>query len=325
MRVLAALQIGSGHRRPDSRGSLTIDGHTVESVGLTTRFRSCHPWRIGCSWRARMKRLLLLLAACGSSESSPTPPTSGTVHHYVTTDLRVPITAELQREYGLDIDNDSAHKPDNQLGSVFVALSSSSDADIQGRIDTAIADGKLVLHHAVLADALASDGSVSWQVDVPDADGEPVIGKTKGNMFSATRAGAGRLTVQIQVSETDAPLALDLLSARVEAHVDDATVSGRLGGAVTQEDVDTKLIPSVVRMMNSAIARDPGCPSACKAGSSAALVIEVFDKNMDGTITEDEIRTSSIIQTLLAPDLDLDGDGERESISLGVGFEGVAL
>src|SRR5688572_18141775 len=103
-------------------------------------------------------------AACADDESGPTPPTSGEYHHYVTTDLRVPLSAELQREYGLDLDNDPSQKPDNQLGSVFVALSSNSDADLQGRIDDALAGGKLVLLHSVRADALAADGSVSWQV-----------------------------------------------------------------------------------------------------------------------------------------------------------------
>ena len=109
---------------------------------------------------------------------------------------------------------------------------------------------------------------------------------------------------------------------RVEAHVDDNGCTGKLGGAITEDEVNSKLIPSVVRMMNAAIARDPGCPAACTAGTSAALIIEVFDKNTDGTITEQELRDSSIIQTLLAPDLDLVGDdGIRESVSLGLGFD----
>ena len=285
---------------------------------------------------------MTLLGACGGGggESGPTPPTTGTYHHYVTTDLRVPVTAELQREYGLDIDGDPAKKPDNQLGSVFVALSGASEADLQGRIDAAIEMGKVVLLHSVRADQIAADGSVSWQVYVgadrtapPRFDGtdtfemaavqdsEPVIGKTAAGKFVAPHAGAGRLTVELSVSENEAPLALDLFAARVEAQVDANGCSGSLGGAITQHDVDTVLIPSVVRMMNNAIARDPNCPAACTAGTSAALIIEVFDKNADGVISEQELKDNSIIQTLLAPDLDLiDDDGIRESISLGLGF-----
>jgi hypothetical protein len=81
-------------------------------------------------------------------------------------------------------------------------------------------------------------------------------------------------------------------------------------------------------MMNAAIARDPGCPAACEDGTSAALIVDVFDTNLDGMVTEEEVRGSSIIQTLLAPDLDLldaagafEPDGLEESISLGVGFD----
>jgi len=81
--------------------------------------------------------------------------------------------------------------------------------------------------------------------------------------------------------------------------------------------------------MNGALRRDPGCPSACTPGSSAALVESLFDADHDGTITVEEVRESPVIQQLLAPDLDLldaagafrpDADGVRESLSVGVGF-----
>jgi hypothetical protein len=300
---------------------------------------------------ARMKAAVALsivsLAACGGDpDLGPVPVTTGAYHHYVTSSLRIPTSAELQREYGLDVDGDPDGRPDNQLGNVFVALTSNSDADLQGEIDAALAGGQLVLLHSVRADDLTADRSVSWQVytgtetAVPPAfDGsdsfemgegtsQPIIGYTSGGAYDATIRGAGALTVKLAVSPSAPPIALDLIQARVEATIDADGCSGRFGGAVTQEQVDTRLIPSVVAMMNGAIARDPGCPLACEMGTSAALIIEVFDDNMDGTITEEELRQSSIIQTLLAPDLDLldasgafEPDGLEESISLGVGFD----
>lgn len=296
---------------------------------------------------ARMRSsvwVLAIVGACGDSTGPGVEPvTSGTYHHYVTSGLRIPITNELQREYGLDIDGDKAGRPDNQLGNVFVALSSNSDAELQASIDTAIADGEVVMLHSVRADVLAADRSVSWQVYVgaehapPAFDGsdafaiaehssEPMIGQTTAGQYAAL--AGGRLGVKLAVSDSAPPITLDLIATRVEATIDDAGCTGRLGGAVTQHDVDTVLIPSVVGMMNAAIARDPGCPSACMAGTSAALIIEVFDANMDGNITEEELRSSSIIQTLLAPDVDLldetgvrGRDGLEESISLGVEFD----
>jgi hypothetical protein len=290
---------------------------------------------------------VLLIAACGAEDpGGPVPVTSGEFHHYVTSSLQIPLTGELQREYGINVDGDLGGRPDNQLGNVFVALTSNSDADLQGRIDAAVADGSVVLLHSVRADDLESDRSVSWQVypgapagAPPRFDGAdaftlgagisaPIIGRTSSGTYDATPKGAGELTIQLKVSETAPPIALDLIKARVEATIDAAGCRGRFGGAVTQAQVDTILIPSVVDMMNSAIARDPGCPAACEAGTSAALIVDVFDTNLDGTVTEDEVRNSSIIQTLLAPDLDLldeagdyAPDGLEESISLGVGFE----
>ena len=229
---------------------------------------------------------------------------------------------------------------------MFVALTSNSDADVQGQIDGAVAAGSVVLLHSVRADDLGADRSVSWQVYGGEASGappafdgtdsftlgdgtsSPIIGRTSGGFYEATKDGAGALTVRLQISEAAVPLALDLIAARVEATVDETGCSGRLGGAVTMEQIDRELIPSVVTMMNAAIARDPGCPEACESGTSAALIVDVFDENMDGMVTETEIKDSSIIQTLLSPDLDLlDASGAfapddvADSISLGVGFD----
>jgi hypothetical protein len=289
--------------------------------------------------------LTILVAACGTEpDDGPVPVTSGAYHHYVTSALRLPTTAVLQKEYGLNLnpDADPAGKPDNQLGNVFVALTSNSSANLQGIVDGAIADGSLVLLHSVRADALAGDGSVAWQVYVgaeraapPLFDGsdafemgeavasEPVVGATRHGSFAPK--GAGQLTVQLKVSESQPAIALDLIAARVEATVDEAGCSGRLGGAITEDQLHARLLPAVVKMMNDAIDRDPACPAACTAGTSAALIVEVFDKDKDGHVTLAEIEGSPIMQTLLAPDLDLAGDdGVPESISLGLGFDCVA-
>jgi hypothetical protein len=282
-------------------------------------------------------------AACASEDPGPEPVTSGAYHHYVTSAIRVPTTAELQVLYGLDIDGDPDARPDNQLATVFVALSSNSDTDLQARANDALAAGSLIALHSVRADGLDGDRSVSWRVYRGTADGppafdgsdtfdiaagdasEPVLGPIVGGAFGAHRGGAGRLALEIAVSDTDPPIALDLIGARVQAEIDDAGCSGKLGGAVTRTDVETVLIPTVVSMMNAAIARDPGCPDACTAGSTAALVVEVFDADMDGMVTAQELLANSFIQSMLAPDVDLlDDDGVAESISIGVGFDCVA-
>lgn len=301
----------------------------------------------------RIAIALMLLSACAGEpdDGRAQPVTTGTYHHYVTSALRIPTSAELQREYGLNIDQDPSEKPDNQLGNVFVALTGNSDLDLQGQVDAAVASGGVVLLHAVRADALASDRSVAWGVHVGEAQGtppafdgsdefdvaavdrsiEPVLGWAREGAFETAVDGAGQMTIELAVSAGQPPIAFDLIAARVAAELDGDTCSGRLGGAITQADVDGKLLPSVVAMMNAAIERVPGCPDACEAGTSAALIVEVFDTDLNGTITVGELKDSAIIQTLLAPDLDLHDaagapgrDGIRDSISLGVAFDCVA-
>jgi hypothetical protein len=286
----------------------------------------------------------LVLAACGGgTDAGPEPVTTGAYHHYVTSGVRVPVTPELQNQLAIDLDGDTQHRPDNRLAGVLIALAGNSDVDLQARADAALADGSMVMLHSVRADDLGEDGSVAWQVyrgvtppAPPAFDGSdafelaasetaPVIGWTADGGFDATRDGAGRFTVQLAVSDVDPPIALDLIGARVEGQVGASGCTGVLGGAVTQHDVDTVLLPTVVGLMNAAIERDPGCPLACAPGTSAALIISVFDADQDGVITEQELRDNAIIQSLLEPDVDLVGDDDvRESLSFGMGFECVA-
>src|SRR5438552_5116648 len=155
------------------------------------------------------------VACSGSDPIGPQPVTSGTYHHYVTSGLRIPTSGELQREYGLNIDGDVDGRPDNQLGNVFVALTSNSDADLQGRIDGAIADGSLVLLHSVRADDLGADHSVSWQVypgadstpprwdgsdafTIADGASAPILGGTKAGFYDGKPAGAGEMIVELK-------------------------------------------------------------------------------------------------------------------------------
>jgi hypothetical protein len=286
----------------------------------------------------------LVGAACGGgADPGPEPVTTGTYHHFVTSGVQVPVTPELQNALGIDLDADPQHRPDNRLAGVLIALAGNSDVDLQTRADAALASGQMVMLHSVRADDLGEDASVSWQVyrggapaappafdgtdafEVAASETSPVVGWTANSGFDATREGAGRFTVQLAVSDVDPPIALDLIGARVEGHVDASGCAGKLGGAVTQQDVDTVLLPTVVGLMNAAIERDPGCPTACTPGTSAALIISVFDADHDGVITEQELRDNAIIQSLLEPDVDLIGDDRvKESLSFGMGFDCVA-
>jgi hypothetical protein len=128
-----------------------------------------------------------------------------------------------------------------------------------------------------------------------------------------------------------------------------------LGGAITNEELNTSVIPGIQTLMNNSI-KDDGPdglhPTACNASgdtcpnamngdttscdvdrkicvsSTSKTVLNLFDGDKDHVITEAEIKDNTLIKALLAPDVDLlDGttfkpltDGVKDSLSVGIGF-----
>ena len=94
-----------------------------------------------------------------------------------------------------------------------------------------------------------------------------------------------------------------------------------LAGALTQADLDTKVIPAVHAQLGPLITRDctgtaPPDPCGCAANSTGKTVIGLFDTSpKDCTVSIEEIKTNSLIQSLLAPDVTIDG---QEALSLGI-------
>ena len=82
-----------------------------------------------------------LLAACGGDDEGNVVP-EGTHYHYVANKVFVPTTNTQAREYGLDLNKDGT--VDNQLGMVLSTLGSMG-FDIQTTIDTAVAEGSIIL------------------------------------------------------------------------------------------------------------------------------------------------------------------------------------
>lgn len=128
------------------------------------------------------------------------------------------------------------------------------------------------------------------------------------------------------------PILVNLVGARVEADITATNLSiGRLGGGITEAEIDNVLIPGLADGMNGFIADD--CPGGvCSPGSDGEQLLLLFDSDSDGTITADELRTNALIMSLLAPDIDLfdsagnynpRGDGIKDSLSFGVGFTAV--
>jgi hypothetical protein len=109
--------------------------------------------------------------------------------------------------------------------------------------------------------------------------------------------------------------------------------SGRLGAALTEEEVDQRLIPAMAAGIDEVMQRD--CPDAlCEDGSPGEQLAIFFDDNEDGRLTEEELLSNSLIASTIGnPDLDLFDaggvynpgvDGVKDSLSLGVGFTAVS-
>jgi hypothetical protein len=100
-------------------------------------------------------------------------------------------------------------------------------------------------------------------------------------------------------------------------------MSGIIAGGVTQADIDTALVPGWQSTLQTKMAADcPGAPPSCgcTAGSTGKTLQGLFDANHDCTISTTEIRTNSLIQSLIAPDITVGG---QQALSLGIGFTAV--
>ena len=92
------------------------------------------------------------------------------------------------------------------------------------------------------------------------------------------------------------------------------------GGAVTKEDIDTKVIPAIQKQLGPIITRD--CPMAtpanncrCTDPSTGKTIVNLFDTDKDCTVSVMEIQNNTLIMSLLSPDVTIDG---KMALSLGI-------
>jgi len=287
-----------------------------------------------------------------------TPPTDGFVDptgdhtQFVANTIDVPTSASEANALGLDIDGDPMMRPDNALGQILATLTSMG-ADPQATIDAFVADGELLEVFDVQATDLvsASDvgvrGFVANDGDVPanPADnfsgsemfviepGTPTDSLLYGDITGGhLSAGGGTFPLKLLVFAGTSPILVNLVGARVEANITATNLSvGRLGGGITEAEIDNIVIPGLAEALNGIVADD--CPGGvCPPGGNGAQILLLFDANSDGTITAEELRTNALIMSLLAPDVDLFDsagnynprvDGVKDSLSFGVGFTAV--
>lgn len=306
--------------------------------------------------------LPLTLVACGGDDGG-VPVPEGEHYQTVASKAYVPTTANEARTNTLDLgspDGELDGVPDNQLGSVLALLASQFDFDVQGTIDEAVATGSIILlvdfqtkdfantSAAGLKVLLGDDttampapcnagemwdettmtgcghhltGTGNFTVKAGSPSDALVAGKIAGGVFTG---GPGNISLQIALGSTGA-IQLDLIGARAKATgiTADAIESVILAGAITESDLNDKVIPAVRDQITPLIAEactsttPPDC--GCAAGTSGAMILSIFDTSpKDCMVSVDEIKNNGIIQGALAPDVLIDG---TNALSLGIRIE----
>jgi hypothetical protein len=311
------------------------------------------------------------LVACGSSSSGDTQPTpAGTHYQYVISSVTAP-TGE-QSEQIIRVDNnhkpvETGGQLVNALGGLLGTLKSLGNVDVQTPLNTAVNDGAIILLADVQTADFMNTTAAGFEVFIgsnampPPCNGssDTVCGNqlkgtgtfdatANGNMALGgkiingqfTGGGAGdELQIEFQLSAgsgggSAAPLMLNLLDAHAQLSTISATgiMTGIVGGAISQDDINNMLIPTVATQIQSQIDSEctgsgsgvaPGC--GCPAGSGIASVLSLLDTNpSDCHVTAMEIMTNTTVESLLQPDV-VTGSGSAENaLSVGIGIAAVA-
>lgn len=295
------------------------------------------------------------LVACGGGDDGVEPP-SGPHHGYVVDSVTVP------EDKIFDLDDDGVK--DNQLGQVLNILTSQG-FDIQGTLDKAVAEGTIILLYdlqtpdfstaagaglriklgdnpspAACTDANDTvcghhlDGNATFDISASSPSDAGVDGKIAGGVFSG---GPGEVLLQIALAGSD-PIDLNLIGTRAKGTGITADAIGdiTLAGALTEDDLNTKVIPAIHAQLgpildeDCGLDRDPaGTPvCGCPADSTGETIISFFDDNpADCEITVDEIKNNGFIQSVLSPDVTIGGVDALsltvQTSAVGASFDGI--
>ncbi len=292
----------------------------------------------------------LPLVACGEDEPVP----EGPHYTYVVSGAQVPTSNPEATEFGLDLNGDRVN--DNQLGSVLAALKSQG-FDVQGAITEAVDQGDIILLMDLQTPSFSSsggtglevklgtkagampapctdsadtvcrkhlDGTGSFAVDTANSPtGAAVVGKIVGSTFNG---GPGNISIKIALGSSEG-VQLDLIGARAKATgmSEDRLESVILAGALTEADLNAKVIPAIHMQLEPLVAADctnttpPGC--GCADGSTGKTVMNLFDTMpKDCVLKVEEIQNNTLIKSLLAPDVNIGG---QPALSLGIKVQAV--
>jgi hypothetical protein len=261
-------------------------------------------------------------------------------HGFVIDNIDTPTSSSQARDVGLDLNGDGT--ADNRLGQFFGTLASQG-FDVSGLVDEAVRSGAFVTLMSVKTKSLKKAKGVKLRLfrGVPVANpvfsgGSFSVDKTQPRSQLKARIKAhvlipqpGPMTIGMPAFVSTRPaVTYDLRAGRIVATcLSTQCFDGHLAGGIPSEEIDQRFVPELGAALRAIVARD--CPTTppdpCPAGTTGETALNLFDTDHDGVITDQEIRDSPLVKSLLAPDLDLvGGDGVADSLSVGFGFTAAA-
>ncbi len=287
-----------------------------------------------------------ILAACGGDDGG-TVTATGPHHHFVVNKAFIPKNSTEAHMYGLDLNKDKA--VDNQLGMVLGTLGSQG-FDIQGSIDTAVNGGSIILLADIQTADYATSSGAGMKILIgsnpmppactdmadPTTCGKHLTGTGKfdamatdaevtGKIVNGTfNGGPGDLNLKLSLAGANVDLSLIGARAQITGMTDGKVESAIIAGAVTQDDLNTKILPAIQSSLGPLITKDctkldmpagnPAC--GCADGSTGKTVISLFDTTpKDCMVTTAEIQNNGLIMSLLQPDVTING---QMALSIGI-------
>lgn len=264
---------------------------------------------------------------------------------FVVTRLILPDTTTGPK-YGLDLTGDG--KVDNALGSILGTLSSVGSLSLQQDMDESTYGGGTVMLIRVQSSSFVSaaqakaqawrganqkcctdpnsltackseaaktchSGSYSFAVHATTPNEARFLGVIAASVMSFGPS-AMKLTLALPGGGT---VDLEVRSVRLKGTIGASGITeGIIAGALTKSEIDSKLMPAFVTLLNATLS------DASTSTSTKSTILSLFDANKDGKIDLSELTGNALLKMLFAGDVDLDHDGQKE-LSLGLGLEAV--
>ncbi len=309
---------------------------------------------------------------CGAGENATNCPsdchvaecslTDGDTYDYIVNKMIIPTNRTESKQIGVDLDGDQVI--DNKLGEIIGTLmGNSNDTDLNASIQEGIDNGSFILLGRLVVNSWPSDDTVAAQIfpgdtESGDATDDNLSGSGCALMSSSAdqtlklcgsiannylTAGPNDLQIAITFADLNLTVTLKRAQAKSEGQVTETAWNDvQVGGGISKDEIDNKLLPALVDWLNGAIVEDP-------SGSLASTVLDMLDgqcstsvegcesvtpgdgecaawdpQNPQGDpISLTEARCNSTLATVLKPDVDSDGDGTPDLLSLGIKLSAV--